>query len=825
MDMIHKNKIIYFLVAVAYMSLACSCLSREDFLPAQGDVSGNIEFVARPVSYNGQTVQTKATSVDDFENRIHNCYFMLFNSSGARVLGPVDMNAMLTTQRISKHEILSLLGSETTCTACFIANVPTDIVQGLTTLDAVNSKVLDIAYSSVDVQDTGSGNKLSSFVIPEFDLDGDGGNEPIQCLPMFGMDECNLANSDVFQISLKRLFAKVSINVSVSASGASLDIRASHLFNLPTSVRLAESGVECPWVKDAASFLAHQIEGPIDDDHIVGGQLGIGARDYEFYFYVPEYYLLPLPENTANFGDQKYKPQMFETGKRPVFVRLFGTYSENNENSNITYDLYLGEDAATSFTLKRNVHYMNSMVINGITNSKDGEGSTLDCRVEVTKEQFDEVEILGQTANCYIIGQPGTYKYPACKGVFKGGVNNIPEDMKCSKGTTLKPLYQDNSSVKLDNLTYDDQTKEFSFDVVSLDGGGGLLASNDANVILGLVYNEGGQEKIEWSWHIWIQSGTTLDINLGFFDFGASNQTYPNGAIMMDRNLGARPTTLQNAGSVIGAYYKYGHKEPFLDGKYLGGGESAYDWIGADKSQTDPCPPGYRVPSSSVWSGNATKQHTGNAFLYWNGGTQGILQTQDDIYYPYSGYVDGNQKVQSQGYGVRDTLYNQSFNIPNNQTELSQLEALNYTDGLALDPRDNTGPVKFTKVQYSKYDINNLGIAIAQDKMEAKYSYTEKGTDIITCTIQTGIWKRSGSFLRYKYTADYTNRPTTTLTGEQLKTQNETAYNRLVSVINGSDGSNSNLLLSIFFSSPESKFEVIDLEDSSYGYQVRCVKE
>ena len=645
--MISKSKIIYFLVAVAYMSLACSCLSREDFLPAQGSVSGNIEFVARPVSYNGQTVQTRATSVDDFENRIHNCYFMLFNSAGTRVIGPIDIKTMLTAQRVSRHEILSKLGSQTTCTACFVANVPKDVVDGLTTLDAVNSTVLDIAYSDVRVQDTGDGNKLNSFVVPHFDLDGSGSNEPIQCLPMFGMEECNIASGDVFQIPLKRLFAKVSVNVAVTATGSEFDILAAHMFNLPTNVRLAESAQECPWVKDPTLFYAHQIEGPINDDNINGGYSGIGASTYEFYFYVPEYYLLPLPNTTANFGNQKYKPQMFETGKRPVFVRLFGTY---NENSNITYDLYLGEDAATSFTLKRNVHYMNSMIINGITNSKDGEGATLDCRVEVTTEQFDEVEVLGQTANCYIIGQPGTYKYPACKGVFKGGVNNIPEDMKCSKGTTLKPLYQDNSSVRLDNLSYDDQAKEFSFDLVSLDGGGGLLASNDANVILGLVYNEGGQEKVEWAWHIWIQAGTTLDVNLGFFDFGASNQTYPSGAVMMDRNLGAKPTTLEYPGVEPGAYYRYGRKEPFLGGDYQGLGESAYyAWDGPEKAITDPCPPGYRVPASSVWSGNATNENAAltiagvgtPGFRFWNNNTASQL---DDIYFPYSGYIDANKK-------------------------------------------------------------------------------------------------------------------------------------------------------------------------------------
>lgn len=780
--MTSRNNILsYVLVAIALLTGFSSCISLDEYTP-KTEVSGDIEFVVRPTSYNGQVVQTKATNATDFENNIHNCYLLLFNSEGNRVFISTDM-AGLSTYRISKSKIISLLGGpNATCTACFIANVPTDVVSGLTTLSAVNSAVLDINYSNVDVLD--ANGKHSSFVVPDFDLDGSGSNEPVQCLPMFGMEECNLGTADLFEIPLKRLFAKVSVNIGITAEGSEFDLLAAHMFNLPTSVRLAESEAECAWVKDPSAFYAHQIEGPINDDNITGGYIGggIGASTYEFYFYVPEYYLLPLPSTTANFGNEKYKPQMFETGKRPVFVRLFGTY---NKNSNITYDLYLGENAATSFTLKRNVHYMNSMTINGITNSKNGTGTTLDCRVEVTTETFDEVEMFGQTANCYIIGQPGTYRYPACKGVFKGGVNNIPEDKLCSKGTYLKEIYKDNSSVKLENLTYDAESKEFSFELISLDGGGGLLASNDANVILGLVYDEGGQQKIEWSWHIWIQSGTTLDLNLGFFDFSASNQTYPNGDIMMDRNLGARPTTLEYPGVEPGAFYRYGRKEPFLGGNYQGGGESAsYDWSGSEKSQTDPCPPGYRVPSSSVWDGNATKENASltiagigtPGFRFWNNNT-GTNQL-DDIYLPYSGYVNADK------------------------THISYITAPYTYPGKHEAEESILGIAKVKNVEYTFPMQYSTGVVLCTDKMFI-YEAVDEGliSDLNVSSLQ--LWVGIGSWGSW----------------QTVSTSNSTVKKIIGDLVD--------LLISNVKNEIADQMVLVRNENiqSTNGYQVRCVRE
>lgn len=814
-----------FSVILLAICLFSSCIEKEE---TERSPRGTVEFVLRQTGYNGKNVDTKAsTTVEDFENTIHNCYFMLYNSQGNRVYGPVDLNATLSPQRMTKGELQEKLGNSSSCTACYVANVPESFVNGLATVTDLNNAVLDITYSGKDVEDTGNSYRKSFFAVPQFDLTDE--NTAVQCIPMFGMATCNLAESDVFEISVKRLFAKVSVTVGVSDRSVTnltqtFDILAMHLCNIPTKVKLTEptnSNFESAWVESEESFILQNIEGPIDDDNISSLQ----NSTYGFYFYVPEYYLQATNDGSGNYGLQKFKPNMFKDSKYPLLLRLFGRYNESlmgNEKRDVTYDLYLGENASTSFTLKRNMHYATTVKINGINNTNKGTGDDLDCRVDIS--ELDEVEIIGQTANCYIIGRTGTYVYPACKGVFKGGFKHIPESLKCKKGTTLKILKQDNSSIKLANLSFNSETCEISFDVTSMDTGTGLIASNDGNIILGLVYNENGSEKVEWSWHLWFINGAIWGIDA----FEVSTNTYPNGYIVMDRNLGAKISLAQQSypGLANGLYYRNGRKDPFIDGKYWGGGDTdVKTWSGDDKTQTDPCPPGYRVPKSDVWDGNATKQHISilniaEAFQFWNNGTtSSIFDTYtDDTFYPYSGYVDRNFAIQNQGYGKRDTTKNFSRNIPTSQSNLS---------GLSTNYLNYSTPLKFSNVSYSKYDINNVGYLRAQDK-DLKYSFTEKGIDIISCTIYIGSWEAKGSFFNRTYTAKYGS--PVTLTGDELKSKYDSHYRRLISVLNGGSGSNTDILgdlVGSLFSDPEVIFETETKTDNNqlFGYPVRCVKE
>lgn len=166
----------------------------------------------------------------------------------------------------------------------------------------------------------------------------------------------------------------------------------------------------------------------------------------------------------------------------------------------------------------------------------------------------------------------------------------------------------------------------------------------EGNALVG-AYDAAGN--LLWSWHIWVTD----------YDPEADALTYSNGATVMSRNLGA----LNNANSTqeeilasYGMYYQWGRKEPFIGpgtynaakgvnaAMYNGGGsrvymtetessvqtgtaqyalqnplsfikgveDSKYDWLftahdatrWADtKTVDDPCPRGWRVPSSEVF--------------------------------------------------------------------------------------------------------------------------------------------------------------------------------------------------------------------------------
>ena len=628
-----KNRLLYIFSATLALCFTLHSCGLEDPLGGHQNESGYIEFVARPVSLDKSIVTTKAN--DAIENDIHNAFILIFDESGRKIMQQ-DIKTLNTYPSISIPVDKGL----STVTACFLINVPPSFANGISGLTNPNPGTNDNSYISTAVLSDITYSTVAPFGVPMIDHDGDGTTDPKACLPMFGMDSFNIHRADkTCLISVKRLFAKATVNISMNLTDTGtlsvnrntyFELASYQLLNLPKKARLVEPSptattYETNWHGQNGAYQVQQVNPasntPIYNTDAVGYD---SQKLYTFDIYVPEYYLIPLANTTEHYGEQEYKPEMYDSeNKTAISVKLKGTYKPvSGGNIGLEYDLYLGENATNSFTLKRNKHYINNIVIKGV-NDRD-----LDCRVTVT-EGGDMIDVYGEVANCYAISQTGDFSFKAYKGAYK--YDQLSTAPKCSAGTTVEIIAQDINGVTFEYpegstnpfVVTDDPDVEglkvISFKVSEI--------SADCNMVIALKNGE----TTEWTWHLWFIRGLSLG-NMGFFELGTQDMPDNKGQ-MMDMNLGVTRALTGDwiGGLATGFYYKYGYRAPYFTDAIKGNGtkyhgkmeaEDYSSWNTTDKSESDPCPPGYRVPKSSVWSSNNTGVGC-HALL------QGIFPTRD----------------------------------------------------------------------------------------------------------------------------------------------------------------------------------------------------
>ena len=280
-------------------------------------------------------------------------------------------------------------------------------------------------------------------------------------------------------------------------------------------------------------------------------------------------------------------------------------------------------------------------------------------------------------ANCYIISEPGSYKF---KAVYGNEPTNYLADVESAE--ILWETWNDLSEVTPNSVL---ATASFAEDFIilrtpeTLHPGNALVAAKDAS------------GKILWSWHIWVPATPIVTANFGGI----------MGVDLMDRNLGAlvaaEATDAEVSPTSYGMMYQWGRKDPFTAaGAFKSSSPATYAgvpeevapgqilledaianprllghinngdwclvannefWADAEKTVYDPCPPGYRVPKKATanpfWTSDLTSQAGWGVNL-----TAGWLKlgSPDASVFPIAGYrddysVDGLAKV-----GVR-TLY------------------------------------------------------------------------------------------------------------------------------------------------------------------------
>ena len=246
---------------------------------------------------------------------------------------------------------------------------------------------------------------------------------------------------------------------------------------------------------------------------------------------------------------------------------------------------------------------------------KAGELTTVTVSLEATSSVADLSAT--ESANCYVITEPGEYKFKTVRG-------NSPENVGSSASAEI--LWE--SYGNLEEVTPNSVIASVSYanDYVTfktpetLTRGNALIAVKDA------------EGTILWSWHIWVIGDMTL---------GATDLGFGDGSQLMTYNLGAlgEPGTPES----FGLCYQWGRKDPFVGGGSLGhsdvatvagtawtvtpeqakvssdfatanptvyidvtGSDGMKDWLDVSdetrwattKGMHDPCPAGWRVPAT-----------------------------------------------------------------------------------------------------------------------------------------------------------------------------------------------------------------------------------
>ena len=253
------------------------------------------------------------------------------------------------------------------------------------------------------------------------------------------------------------------------------------------------------------------------------------------------------------------------------------------------------------------------------------------------------------TANCYIVPTAGNYCFDASvkgNGTESVGVPVSAEVIwETVNTTTAIEAGEIISSVSL-------QDGMVSFDAIGNEGNA-LVAVKDAS------------DNILWSWHLWVTNYCPEEMS----------QKYVGNYIMMDRNLGALNVEHGDERS-FGLFYQQGRKDPFVGCgdlssnafastvpanliKYETGGDdsyaiahpyivlTSYDTRWSDeKSINDPCPVGWKVPSSQVWDGfsSENKSESGSSVVFT------YPASKPDAYYPLTGDTEmGHQSLRQPG--------------------------------------------------------------------------------------------------------------------------------------------------------------------------------
>lgn len=875
-----------YICITATVTLLAACSKDELHIPGRTE---SIEFVMRPTSFNGldvSTVSTKALleeEVTEIEAAIYSRYYMIFDKDGNIVQGRTALGIDETSMVLTPNRGTGPFR------VCFFANIPTSYLSSISKYSDLSTKRLDFDYADHD--------ETGYIGIPVID-----GN---MCFPMYG--EALFPSEDVTPVNnkvivpLERLFAKVVLNMKAYFDASigdllldspNLTIFSYSINNLPKSVLLVPP-TETPWADSKSDSYFNNYDIDINDITIDNSNIlydEFTTLPKYSTIYVPEYIIKPI-EGAENATDQRLKPTLIDEDKRPVYLSMQAKAHQSNfVDVPLEYKIYLGGNAVNDFSLLRNTRYNNYMTITGTGEAVMG----MDHRVEAGYFNLANPDNSGpdEPANCYIISKPGRYLIPMYKGNTTTQLTGVTQaetiDINGSSANTITDaqiVTRDGSEFVLFNANM--PVSGGTITPTTVAGGNKLMTVKDQN------------GNILWSWHLWFCDDDLrpdLDVSMTRYpnNSGNWNQYY-----VMNRALGAtNPITLNNLGigsSVLGylasfigielndfvwqdgLYYQWGRKDPLLPtSENIDGSTSlteAYsssiknpqkfysNWNGtgggwaSEKSINDPCPPGYKVPSNSIWrSSNPDAKgflfdvpvigemnvSTTTSTAYTYNLTQNVSETSASgyIFFPYGGkYGSDGRKQEHISEAIRvttDANFSSYYAIPTAHEIAASLDLIQMT------------PKEFRNIVVEFNHEVNHGAFWASDKNSLSYGYATVNTNsggllegllggayrIISCEYQTGKsnyttekrqeqvlwWTQEVEYHIYDGTVNWNNN-WKTLSEEELSSTNWTLeklqINNDIPSYLEENGINT-----------EAYIYKIDTSNSPVsGLQVRCVRE
>lgn len=362
--------------------------------PEEGRMqAGMVELSVAPVSMGRHIVNTRSTDKTPEEVEIYNLHVFFFDHDTEDYLSPSGTS---TTDEGKSYRYID--GGESTL-----------LIDASQFEDASNVDIFVLANLAEGTFSDTDGDGLPDEIADRAAMEayrytpyrennkGSLGRYPDTGLPMSGRSlrpqDFTGGGGQVISIQLKSLMARVDFNLSLNPPAEDVEdgypvlhISGIQLCNMPSGALAVPQDGQTD-------------ESVLDPDAVpvtINLTPGSGNNSYSFSFYMFESFREATGTIDAGIPEeyrQRFKPTV--AAEDAAYVYLIGRYTDKNAyTSNITYTLYLGENAVDDFNITRNCKYVNNVSVRGITavnhpDAPDGSVVGLDTRVTVSREEND----------------------------------------------------------------------------------------------------------------------------------------------------------------------------------------------------------------------------------------------------------------------------------------------------------------------------------------------------------------------------------------------------------------------------------------------------